>query len=62
MREKYWEFSFGFYPGILIGFRTYQEESNVEWDKEPATMKEHNHVFYIPFVDVCYRLITLEKN
>tara|TARA_R110002110_G_scaffold169115_1_gene370849 strand:+ start:81 stop:218 length:138 start_codon:yes stop_codon:yes gene_type:complete len=38
---KNWELSFGFYPGILIGFRTYNEE-----DRD-------NHVLYIPLVDVC---------
>jgi hypothetical protein len=38
---KDWELSFGFYPGILTGFRTYREE------------KKSNHVLYIPFVDVC---------
>ena len=38
---KDWELSFGFYPGILTGFRTYNETSKT------------NHVFYIPFVDVC---------
>ena len=61
MKETYWEFSFGFYPGILIGFRTDQEESSVDWDGDPASMKEQNHVFYIPFLDICYKLITLEK-
>ena len=39
-----WEFSVGFYPGILLGFRSYTEE-----DKD-------NHVFYIPFVDFCLTL------
>ena len=38
---KDWELSFGFYPGILTGFRTYREEG------------KSNHVLYIPFVDVC---------
>ena len=38
---KNWELSFGFYPGLLIGFRTYNEE-----DRD-------NHVLYIPLVDVC---------
>ena len=38
---KDWELSFGFYPGILTGFRTYREE------------KKSNQVLYIPFVDVC---------
>jgi len=35
------ELSFGFYPGILIGFRTYKE------------VEKTNHVLYIPFIDVC---------
>ena len=39
MRE--WEISVGFYTGILFGFRTYDEEF------------KHNHVLYLPFVDVC---------
>ena len=38
---KDWQLSFGFYPGILTGFRTYREK------------KKDNHVLYIPFVDVC---------
>jgi len=38
---KDWELSFGFYPGICIGFRTYKEE------------RKSNHVLYVPFVDVC---------
>ena len=41
---KEWELSFGFYPGILIGFRTYREETLT------------NHVLYIPFVDCCVRI------
>jgi hypothetical protein len=42
MKKKInWELSFGFYPGILLGLRTYDEG-----DKS-------NHVLYIPFVDVC---------
>jgi hypothetical protein len=42
MKKKInWELSFGFYPGILLGFRTYDEG-----DKS-------NHVLYVPFVDVC---------
>ena len=31
---KDWEFSVGFYPGILFGFRTYAE------------VNKKNHVFY----------------
>lgn len=36
-----WEISIGFYPGILVGFRSY------------AGPDRNNHVFYLPFVDVC---------
>ena len=61
-RNKYWEFSFGFYPGILFGFRTYQQEpEEVKWEGDDAYLTERNHVFYIPFVDVCYKLMILEK-
>ena len=38
---KNWDLSFGFYPGILLGFRTYNEA------------KRTSHVLYIPFVDAC---------
>ena len=41
MKNKYWELSFGFYPGILMGFRTYTE------------VNKSNHVLYLPFVDIC---------
>ena len=40
-KKNNWEISFGFYPGILIGFRSYKEK------------KSTNHVAYLPFVDVC---------
>ena len=36
-----WEFSVGFYPGVMFGVRTYRERS------------KNNHVFYLPFVDFC---------
>ena len=36
-----WEFSIGFYPGILFGFRSYTER------------EKSNHVIYIPFIDAC---------
>jgi hypothetical protein len=38
---KDWDLSFGFYPGILIGFRTYNEAEKT------------NHVLYIPLIDIC---------
>ena len=40
MKNK-WSLSFGTYPGILTGFRSYQEK------------KLTNNVLYVPFVDVC---------
>ena len=39
-----WEFSIGFYPGILFGMRTYREK------------KKNKHVMYLPFVDFCLTL------
>ena len=42
-----WELSFGFYPGILIGFRTYEQDDR------------NNHVLYFPFIDGC---LTILKN
>jgi hypothetical protein len=44
MKIKDWELSFGFYPGILLGFRTYKEDLKT------------NHVVYIPFMDVCFTM------
>ena len=32
--NKNWELSFGFYPGIMLGFRTYTEKINNEWFKQ----------------------------
>ncbi len=40
-----WEFSMGFYPGVLIGMRTYRERNR------------NNHVVYLPFVDFCLTTI-----
>ena len=45
MKIKDWELSFGFYPGILLGFRSYKENLKT------------NHVLYIPFADVCLTLV-----
>ena len=36
-----WELSFGTFPGILFGMRTYKEES------------KDNHVIYLGFLDIC---------
>lgn len=38
---KGWELSIGLYPGILLGVRSYMNESFNE------------HVLYLPFVDLC---------
>ena len=40
-RRETWELSFGFYPGILLGFRSYNE------------VEKNNHVLYIPLFDIC---------
>ena len=45
MRE--WELSLGLYPGIIVGFRTYEGNDR------------NNHVLYLPFVDIC---LTVLKN
>ena len=41
---KDWELSFGFYPGILAGVRTYEET------------EQTTYVMYIPFVDVALEI------
>jgi len=42
-----WEITIGFYPGILVGFRSYEQNDR------------NNHVLYLPFVDIC---LTILKN
>ena len=44
MKNKDWELSVGFYPGILLGFRTYAE------------VNKQNHVLYLPFIDICFSI------
>ena len=42
------EVNVGFYPGVLIGFRSYPDTGNgIE-----------NHVLYLPFIDLC---LTIER-
>jgi len=41
MKREDWDLSIGFYSGILLGFRTYEEQTKT------------NHVLYVPFIDVC---------
>ena len=38
---KEWDLSVGFYPGFLIGVRTYPGIDRI------------NHVFYLPLIDLC---------
>ena len=42
--DKTWSLSFGFYPGILFGIRTYEEPTQTAY------------VFYLPFIDVAYEV------
>ena len=42
--KKNWSLSLGFYPGILLGCRSYEEETQT------------THVLYIPFVDVALEI------
>tara|TARA_B100001175_G_scaffold142682_1_gene121072 strand:- start:236 stop:397 length:162 start_codon:yes stop_codon:yes gene_type:complete len=39
-----WTLSIGFYPGILIGIRTYEEKNQT------------THVLYLPFVDIALEI------
>jgi len=39
-----WTLTIGLYPGILIGFRSYNEEDHA------------THVLYLPFVDIALTL------
>ena len=44
-----WEFSMGFYPGGLLGMRSYRERN------------KDNHVIYLPFVDFCLTIFKRKK-
>jgi hypothetical protein len=43
-KSKGWAISIGFYPGVLIGARTYHAEDMT------------SHVFYLPFFDVALQI------
>jgi len=43
--ETAWIIEFGFYPGILLGFRSYVEEDF------------SIHVLYIPFFDISLKVL-----
>ena len=40
-----WEITVGFYPGILVGFRSYEGGDR------------NNHVLYLPFIDICLTVL-----
>lgn len=42
--EKSWSITLGFYPGILFGFRTYEEKTF------------STHVLYLPFIDIALEI------
>jgi hypothetical protein len=42
--EVSWELSLGFYPGVLFGIRTYEEETF------------STHVLYLPFVNIALEI------
>ena len=44
-----WEFSVGFYPGVLLGIRSYTERN------------KQNHVIYLPLVDFCLTIFNKRK-
>ena len=43
-QKKQWSLSLGFYPGILLGIRSYNEENQT------------THVLYIPFIDMALEI------
>ena len=42
--NKGWIVSIGFYPGVLIGARSYHAEEMT------------SHVFYLPFIDIAFQI------
>ena len=50
MEKNTWELSFGTYPGLLIGVRSYIEP------------QQTNHVLYLLFVDICLTIYNKEIN
>ena len=47
--DKNWELTLGFYPGFVIGMRSYPHEESTQ------------HVIYLPFVDLCLEIF-VESN
>ena len=57
MKEEIsWEITIGFYPGFLIGIRSYQ--SHIFDDETGDQFLQTDHAFYIPFIDVVYTTYT----
>ncbi len=44
--KKTWTLELGLYPGILLGFRTYDQDSHLM------------HVLYIPFIEIGLSIYT----
>lgn len=44
MKERYWTITLGFYPGVLFGYRAYQEAFQT------------THVIYLPFIDIALEI------
>jgi len=42
--DKDWSISLGFYPGMLLGMRTYYGEESTQ------------HVIYLPFIDLAIEI------
>jgi len=40
--KKSWSLEIGFYPGMVLGVRSYEEKSQTA------------HVFYLPFIDLAF--------
>lgn len=43
-QERYWSITIGFYPGILFGYRAYEETFST------------THVIYLPFIDLALEI------
>ena len=43
-QNKGWSLSVGTYPGVLLGMRSYEEETQT------------THVFYLPFIDIALEI------
>ena len=55
---KTWGLSIGFYPGILFGVRTYENDMELANSETGETVEcvQSVHVLYVPFIDVALEL------